>query len=401
MENTIKLTKDQEKVYNEILSSSERVIVLLGLAGSGKSTLIQYLANSYTKELVLTATTNKAKNLLQVKTGRKAYTIHSFCGFKMVFKDRQEKLEKYFETSFADLVVVDEISMLTEEVFNELLKSKVKKILLVGDMLQLPPIGSAPDLSKYKTLYLVENIRQSNKEVLEFMQTFREMVSKKRAIDFKSATLPSDIKVYHSHKQFCKAYKECESQKRILAYSNRVVDSYNTSINCGERFKVGDYLVLDRPIRNSNAKNGDIARIENIEEKDSHYVLDVSFEYCIYSIIVFKTLSKENEFMNSLTDISSYKFYYELIHHPKLIYASTVHKAQGDTIDEVFIDLRDIYSQLERKPSIHNNYNPPITVEEYLKLVYVAISRMKYKAHLFIGTTRNYKDLYDKKGNRK
>ena len=86
----------------------------------------------------------------------------------------------------------------------------------------------------------------------------------------------------------------------------------------------------------------------------------------------------------------------DTIYHPKQIYASTVHKAQGMTIEEVFIDVRDIYQQLFRVPSKYNHYNKPISLEEYLRLIYVAISRMSYKAHLFIGEKRDYKTL--KKG---
>ena len=83
--------------------------------------------------------------------------------------------------------------------------------------------------------------------------------------------------------------------------------------------------------------------------------------------------------------------------HPKHIYASTIHKAQGMTLDEVFIDATDVFKQLTRKPTKYNNYNRPISIEEFLKLMYVAISRMRYKAHLYVGETRNYKYLKDKK----
>lgn len=389
------LTQEQQKAYEDIVNSTDKVIVLLGLAGSGKSTLVSYLANNYNGKVALTATTNKAKTLLENKTNKPATTIHSFCGFLMTKNNKTMKLSKVIDSNSSDLIIVDEVSMLTNDVFKELLKCDVKKILLVGDLLQLPAIGDSVDLSKYKTIYLTKNIRQENSEVSAFMELLRNSVSKKRAIRFSEEELPKDIIVYESHKEFCKTYKECKNQKRILAYSNKVVDSYNLNINSGIAFKVGDLLVLDKPL-NRYAKNGDIVEVKQVLENEDRFMLVVSFKNYSDTIMVFKSKTKENEFFSQLGDDNDLFWYYkDLTFSPKLIYASTIHKAQGDTIDEVFVDLRDIYSQLQRRPTQFNNYNQPISVDEYLKLVYVAISRMRLKAHIFIGEKRNYKELHN------
>lgn len=385
----ISLTKEQLEAYNHILNSKERVIVLLGRAGTGKTTVISQLAKNYIGDIVITATTNKAKTLLSQKTGIKARTIHSFCGYVMTKLDRTEILQQVNECSYTDFIIVDEISMLQQNIFKTLLDSKVKKILLVGDLLQLPAIGKTIDISSYETIYLTKNVRQENKEVSDFMEILRNSVSKKRAIDFSRFNLPKDIITYKNHKDFCKAYLDCTNSKRILAYSNKVVDSYNTNINNGIKFKVGELLVLDKPL--GSAKNGDIAVIEKCEENETLYKLLVRVEHRSHTIFVFKTKKAEQDFFNDIEDNKTFWEYRKKTFNPKLVYASTIHKAQGDTIDEVFIDLSDIYLQLYRKPTRFNNYNKPISVDEYLKLVYVAISRMRLKAHLFIGEKREYK----------
>lgn len=389
----IKLTEEQQKAYDVISNSDDRVIVLLGMSGSGKTTLVTHLAKNFEGDISLTATTNKAKTLLENKTGMKADTIHSFCGYLMgKYDDRIMKLTQVKSSKSADLVVVDEVSMLTNEVFETLLQSNAKKILLVGDLLQLPAIGNVVNLSKYKTLYLTSNIRQSNSDVSKFMEILRDSVSKRKVLNLSKVELPNDIKLYTNHKEFCKAYLDCNNQKRILAYSNKIVDSYNTNINKGISFKVGDLLVLNKPL-GKRAKNGDIVEIIDVKDKGDYYMLEVTYEDEKHIIYVFRTNLAETQFFSNITDTNMYWECKDVTFRPKLVYASTIHKAQGDTIDEVFIDLKDIFSQLQRKPTRFNNYNNPITIDEYMKLVYVAISRMKSKAHLFIGDKRTYKEL--------
>lgn len=380
------LTKEQQEVYDEIINSTDRVIVLLGKAGTGKSTLISYLAHHYKGSVSLTATTNKAKNILYDNTGIEVNTIHSFLGYRMVTVGIDKFLSKQSNGYYDDFVVVDEISMLSQELLNSLLATPTKKILLVGDMAQLPPVGVIKaNLTPYKVLYLTKIIRQNDKEVEAYLEHLRKCIDDKLIFKLEE-NLPSNIHIYTSHKKFCETYLDSTNSKRILAYSNRVVDSYNTNLNNGEKFKVGDYVVLDAPL--GDFRNGDIVKITDLTEQENRYIME--FNECIKGY-VYKSKIYLNQEIDK--DISYYKSIMDNIVNPKLIYASTIHKAQGDTLDEVFIDHTDIYAQLLRKPTKFNNYNKPILVQEYLKLLYVAISRMKYKAHIFIGKERIYKYL--------
>ena len=381
------LNKEQQLAYDNIMNSSDRVIVLLGKAGTGKSYLISKIAKELGDDVSVTATTNKAKNLLKASTGiNDIRTIHSFCGYTMIQNGLEQYLSKTGDTYYNDIVIVDEVSMLPQNVLNTLLDTPAKKIVLVGDLAQLPSIGVRADISKYPTFYLTQNMRQvNNVELLNYLDKLRECVTSKRVFKVTENT-PDSIIIYDRHKDFCKAYLKCESQKRILAYSNSVVDSYNTNINQGIKFKIGDLIVLDIPI--GVFRNGDVVEIQDISETEHFYYITI-LDGSILTVFKSKTYKEQLKY----TQPETYQQMLKYIASPKLVYASTIHKAQGDSIDEVFIDISDIYAQLQRKPTKFNNYNQPISVETYLKLVYVAISRMKTKAHLYIGDKRDYKQL--------
>lgn len=378
------LNPEQQLVVDEVLNSDERVICILGKAGTGKSYLVSHLAGLLKRKVSITATTNKAKNLLKEATGiSNIKTIHSYCGYAMTLNGVDMYLTQTGISESNDYVIVDEVSMLPQKILNTLLDTPTKKIILVGDMTQLPAIGLRADISSYKTLYLTQQMRQEdNPELADWLDKLRECINTKRTFRYEDNP-PKGIHIYSNHRDFCKAYMDCKTDKRIISYSNSVVDCYNTNLNQGIRFKVGDSIVLDTPV--GYYRNGDIVVITDLKDRYDHYDMVINEEH---KIKVYKTKKRIEELKRDSTDY--YKMILPMIVNPKLPFASTVHKAQGDSIDEVFIDVSDIYKQLFRKPTKYNGFNKPISVEEYLKLLYVAISRMKSKAHLFIGDKREY-----------
>ena len=114
-------------------------------------------------------------------------------------------------------------------------------------------------------------------------------------------------------------------------------------------------------------------------------------------IKVFKTLAAEYAYIdNRSMSPEEYWRRADETYKPKHLYSCTIHKSQGQSIKSVFIDLTDIKSALTRKPTRFNNYNKPISVQDYMKLLYVAISRMQKEAHIFIGNKRDYQKLRTK-----
>ena len=402
MDKSIRLTKGQLEVYNYVLdpNSEGRVISLKGSPGTGKTFILIQIIKDYLGSVLATATTHKAKNNLQASLGTKTYTTHSALGFNMVRNGIEQYLSDVREPLQADLLIIDEMSMLPNKVYQKALNGSYKRILLVGDECQLPAIGLRADIKPDVEFTLTEQMRQSADDLVlhSYLESLRSSIKAKQMPNFREG-LPENILLYSSHKDFCRAYLECNSTKRILAYSNSCIDSYNRALASDDLYSVGDLLVLDKPIGYS--KNGDIVEVYEAKQDTNGiwHIQAISNEGETLKFKVTKNKKQEKCILDTTLrdDPDSYWQVSDQYMHPKHIYASTIHKAQGMTLDEVFIDATDVFKQLTRKPTKYNNYNRPISIEEFLKLMYVAISRMRYKAHLYVGETRNYKYLKDKK----
>ncbi|EPX3987288.1 ATP-dependent DNA helicase [Campylobacter fetus] len=390
------LNEVQQKIVDLVINSDKRVFILNGAAGTGKSFTLKTIIEEFKGSFILTATTNKAKDLLQESTNQECITTHNALGFKMVRNGMEEYLSKVRESLTADLLIIDEYSMLPKALWDSAINGEFKKILLVGDEAQLPAIGLKATIIPDIKVTLTEQMRQkSNKELENFMDNLREAIDKKRYIDLSTCNLPSNIHLYDKHKDFCKAYIECKNDKRILAYSNRVVDSYNSNINYKNgKYNISDLLVLNKPL--GNLTNGSIVEILEVIEFDKYFDIKVSCTPNSKIIKIFKTKGARDEYLNLNGDPNGYWDRVDQVYDPKHLYSSTIHKSQGQSIESVFIDLTDVYSAMTRKPTRFNNFNKPISIQDYMKLLYVAISRMKKEAHIFIGKSRDYKKLRTK-----
>ncbi len=137
------LTPKQMEAVQTALT--RRVAVLTGGPGTGKTTTVRSiirLAEAAGARLALASPTGRAAKRLADATGRTAKTIHRLLEFKpgegTTFQRNEENpLE-------ADLVIVDEASMLDLLLTNHLLKAipAGAHLLLVGDIDQLPSVGA-------------------------------------------------------------------------------------------------------------------------------------------------------------------------------------------------------------------------------------------------------------------
>lgn len=122
--------------------NTPQIFRLFGFAGTGKTTLARELA-AKAKGTVLFATfTGKAALVLQSKGCHGASTIHS-----LIYKPKQDPITGEFhfdlnddsELRSAKLLIIDEVSMVGEELARDLLSFR-KPILVLGDPAQLPPV---------------------------------------------------------------------------------------------------------------------------------------------------------------------------------------------------------------------------------------------------------------------
>jgi hypothetical protein len=129
-----------------------RLCVLIGSAGTGKTTLLRMLCSLpglVDKGLLLLAPTGKARVRLEEQTGLRG-SGQTLAQFLNRFQRYNNETGAYFLNPKASrcgdyrTVIVDESSMLTEEQLAALIDSlsNVERLVLVGDTRQLPPIGA-------------------------------------------------------------------------------------------------------------------------------------------------------------------------------------------------------------------------------------------------------------------
>jgi len=390
------LNEKQQIAYEEVIHGTNPIVILLGQGGTGKTYTTAKIIQDYRGSIAVTATTNRAKQVITNMSGMDASTIHSQMGYTMVRSGREEYLSKVREPITADLVIVEEISMLIKPIFDTLMKElsegKIKKILFLGDPVQLPPIGIGFKLpASGTTIELTEQMRQShNPELVSYFSGLREAIST-HSKNFKFDPYPSLVHVTENHSEFCNLYKQTLSNKKILAYTNTVVDKYNLHIN-GKGFFVGDEVIIDKPL--GTCTNGDSVLIFKVDEYDKYYDLGVIANGAKYPIRYYKSKSA---YLKDLEKAKDYWEFVDMCYNVKHQYACTVHKSQGSTYDVVFIDFTDIIGQWTKKPSKWNNFKQPISYNTFLRLYYVSLSRMKSKAVVFIGDKREYNKLKDNK----
>jgi exodeoxyribonuclease V alpha subunit len=135
------LAAEQEEAVR--LALTERVAVLTGGPGCGKSFTVRSiveLARARKAKVVLVAPTGRAAKRLAELTGHEAATVHRLLQLQPGGEakyDRDNPLD-------ADLVVVDECSMIDLILANKLVKAVARgaHLLLVGDVDQLPSVGA-------------------------------------------------------------------------------------------------------------------------------------------------------------------------------------------------------------------------------------------------------------------
>ena len=162
-EREIKARREKAAVLKELAEA--RLSVLVGGAGTGKTTLLALLCKSRRIQnggVLLLAPTGKARvrmtqamNYHNVKADAKTAVQFLIRNGRFDFATLRYKLSGIDAKDVPDTVIIDECSMLTEEMLGALLqalKKNAQRIILVGDPKQLPPIGAGRpfvDLVKY------------------------------------------------------------------------------------------------------------------------------------------------------------------------------------------------------------------------------------------------------------
>lgn len=139
---------------------------LAGYAGTGKTTLAKHLAEGVDGDVLFGAFTGKAALVLRSKGCEGASTIHS-----MIYRLDEEGwggeprfvLDKNSAAADAALIVIDEVSMVGEELARDLL-SFGTPVLVLGDPAQLPPVKDAGFFTEREPDFMLTEVHRQARD---------------------------------------------------------------------------------------------------------------------------------------------------------------------------------------------------------------------------------------------
>lgn len=323
-------TKEQKHVMISLLrgvKSGIQVQTLGGYAGTGKTTTIRQIKEALSKkkmQFAVAAYTGKAANVLRGK-GINACTIHKliYAPFKDEDGDTIWYLKDNIELSDVDGFIIDEASMVSKEIYEDLCSYK-KPIIFVGDHGQLEPIGGSKFNLMADPMYRLEEVHRNAGEIALFAEHLRKNQPAHTFKAEKQVQLVRPSSVFNNH----------------LAGVDQVIVAYNrerVSINQRVReYKRLDYITLAKGekvicLRNNHREglfNGQQGIVTSISEDGDR----------------FDFLSDDNMFLyNILYDPDIFGLEKPEIDHRKrenpfdYAYAITCHKAQGDEWGSVIV----------------------------------------------------------------
>jgi exodeoxyribonuclease V alpha subunit len=342
------------------LALTEKVSILTGGPGTGKTTTVRaiiQLLKAKHKTFKLAAPTGRAAKRLSEATGEQAQTLHRLLEFKpfehkKFLRDRDNPLD-------ADLIIVDETSMIDLLLMNALLKAidLTSHILFVGDPDQLPSVGAGNVLKDMlasqvipvvaldvifrqdETSLIVTNAHRINHGEMPLFRDdardfflFQEEDAEKaaaRVVELVTTRIPkrfglngiSDVQVLSPMHRGQAGVGELNA---ILQNAlNPVAQSKRETRHGSRVFRVGDKVLQTRNNYDKQVFNGDLGRVIEIDFEEQTVDIDFDGTRVLYE---FSELD-------------------ELVH----AFAMSVHKSQGSEYRAVVLPiLTQHYMLLQR-----------------------------------------------------
>lgn len=413
----ITLSRQQWKVLRQLekfTRSREKLYLLTGYAGTGKTTLLQALLKRLRdrddfRPVVFTAFSNKATKVLERMADQWDLDIDCMTCCKLLglrpdidttTGQQVFKVDHTSENHFDRyrLVVVDEASMINAEMWSLLVNAvsnltQQTQLLFVGDIAQLPPVNELEShvfTQIHQRSDLTEVMRYGGAIAL-LAETIRNNLTASDLPPFSTHT-NSDrtegtfsvqsrewqrlmIKAFQSE-----SYKNDSDYVRAVAYTNNRVNHLNRRIRAaiyGERsprFVPGERLVANTPylIQDSvilqTSSECEVLDVRAGQEGSwSVWFLSILTDEGKHRDVTVLHEASQPQFQRLLESYASEKRWQEFWELKNLFadlnyaYCLTIHKSQGSTFQNVFVDL----------PNALINRN----IRERNQLLYVAVTR--------------------------
>lgn len=316
-------------------SDDQQVFRLFGYAGTGKTTLARHLAEGLDGPVCYAAFTGKAALMMHRSGCVDASTIHRLIYRPVGHGDGTTtfELNRQSDAATADLIVIDECSMVDKKLGKDLM-SFGKPILVLGDPAQLPPVEGAGFFTDAKPdILLTEVHRQAwDSAVLRLATDVREGRDLERGTyDNCLVVTPDDIDE-----------ADLAQHDQILVGRNSTRDMLNRDMRARLGFEpgkpcLGDRLICTRNDYGLEIFNGGVFRVIT-EPKLSRYLNKYGMKVVPEDEPdqePFRITVRPEFFTGDLKKLSKR----ELVktHHFEFCYAMTAHKSQGSQWNNVVV----------------------------------------------------------------
>ena len=354
----LELSPTQKKIVESILdwykSKKTRYLTLGGYAGTGKTTLLGYLGSRLHKEyreisIAYCSFTGKASLVLKKKLEEsKSLTPSDYIGtiHRLIYKpilDEDDNIigwEKIPVDSFEyDLIVVDEASMVSEDIWNDLLSFE-KPILAVGDHGQLPPVEGKFNLMASPMLRLEEIYRQEKGNPIIMVSELARKYGDIPVMEFSSTVRKFSREDENLQEFLSEKLSGYDENMMVLVGYNHTRVKLNNGIRQFLEFDSPNPQIEDRVIcLRNNAElgifNGMLGTVQSIERKNladmlEYYDVDIQFDGqddLFHGNMSAEQFGKRETLKDVGREMNLFDFGYAL----------TVHKAQGSQAEKVIL----------------------------------------------------------------
>lgn len=382
------------------------VLVLTGGPGTGKTTTINAMIHFFRSEgmdILLAAPTGRAAKRMTETTGYEARTIHRMLELGFVSEDDEHMYYGRNEENplEADVIIIDEMSMVDLPLMNVLLKAITigTRLVLVGDKDQLPSVGPGSVLK--------DLIQSERFPVVTLNKIFRQAQQSDIIVNAHKINRGEPVILDNNSKDFFFLKRQDANviisvvltliQKKLPKYVGadmfdiQVLSPMRKGLLGVERLNTILQQYLNPPDnRKAEKEYGD--KVFRVGDKVMQIKNNYQLEWEIttkYGLIVDHGVGVFNGDIGKITEINTYNetlqvefeekkkvnYPFQMLDELELAYAVTIHKSQGSEYPAVVIPLLQGPKQL-----YHRN------------LIYTAVTRAK-KCVTIVGSDTTFQEM--------